>query len=295
MRALFTFLLLLTASTTLAADNSNPLTTDPVADAMFPPSVEELTFEVDGKRLSGLLYQANGFGPHPTVILLHGLPGNEKNLDIAQAVRRAGFNVMFFHYRGAWGSEGDYVLSQLPVDVTGAINFLRNHATRYRVNTRKLSLLGHSMGGFASLAAGSKDRGLICVGALSPANLGLMAEGIRVSEPDALQFLDYADGLFMLHNFDGQSMRKDLLSNSALNLDTRHFGSGLRGKSVLMIVGKNDVVTPPESMFNPTVAAYARDPGIALRHYTIPGDHSFSWSRIQLTELVLDWLQSDCR
>jgi pimeloyl-ACP methyl ester carboxylesterase len=295
MRALFTFLLLLTAGTAQAADDTGPLTTDPQADAMFPPSVEELTIEFEGKRLSGFLYLANGFGPHPTVVLLHGLPGNEKNLDIAQAVRRAGFNVMFFHYRGAWGSEGDYVLTQLPEDVAAAINFLRNHATRYRINTRKLSLLGHSMGGFASLAAGSKDRGLVCVGALSPANLGLMAEGIRVGEPSALQFLDYADGLFMLRNFNGKSMRKDLLSASALSLDTRYFGAGLRGKSVLMIAGSNDVVTPPVTMFDPTVAAYARDPGIDLRHFTITGDHSFSWSRIQLTELILDWLQSDCR
>jgi pimeloyl-ACP methyl ester carboxylesterase len=295
MRVLFTFLFFLTVSTAQAANDSSPLTTDPVPDALFPPSVEELTLEVDGERLSGLLYLANGFGPHPTVLLLHGLPGNEKNLDIAQAVRRAGFNVMFFHYRGAWGSEGDYALTQLPVDVAAAVNFLRNHATRYRVNTRKLSLLGHSMGGFASLAAGSKDRDLVCVGAMSPANLGLMAEGIRVGEPSALQFLDYADGLFMLRNFDGERMRKDLLSASAQSLDTRYFGAGLRGKSVLMIVGRSDVVTPPVSMFDPTVAAYAGDPGIDLQHFTIPGDHSFSWSRIQLTELVLDWLQSDCR
>jgi pimeloyl-ACP methyl ester carboxylesterase len=290
-----TLLLLLFINAAWAADVTNPLVNDPVPDAMFPPSIEELTLEVDGKRLSGLLYLANGIGPHPTVVLLHGFPGNEKNLDIAQAVRRAGFNVMFFHYRGAWGSEGDYCLGQLVEDVQGALNFLRNNATRYRVNTRKLSLLGHSMGGFAALAAGSKDNGLTCVGAMSPANLGLMAEGIRVGEPGALQFLDYADGLFMLKNFDGAHMRKDLLSVSAMSLDTRHFGAGLRGKSVFMVVGEHDVVTPAQSMFDPTVAAYARDPGIELSHFKIPGDHSYSWSRIQLTELVLDWLQTDCR
>ena len=63
MRALFTFLLLLTAGTAQAADDTGPLTTDPQADAMFPPSVEELTIELEGKRLSALLYLANGFGP----------------------------------------------------------------------------------------------------------------------------------------------------------------------------------------------------------------------------------------
>ena len=295
MRALFTLFLLLSTPAVSAGNDANPLIADPTPDNMLPPSIEELSFESDGKRLSGLLYLANGLGPHPTVILLHGLPGNEKNLDIAQAVRRAGFNVMFFHYRGAWGSEGDYRLSYLVDDVRAALNFLRDHATRYRVDTLKLSLLGHSMGGFAALAYGSKDPSLVCVGAMAPANLGLMAEGIRAGEPGALQFLEYADDLFMLRNFSGERMRTDLLSVPAWQIDTRLFAPGLRGKSVFMIAGKDDFVTPVVSMFDPTVAAYKRDPAIDLRHFTIPGDHSFSWSRIQLTELILGWLQNDCR
>jgi pimeloyl-ACP methyl ester carboxylesterase len=273
----------------------DPLTTDPKPEHMFPPSIEELTFFSGESRLSGLLYLANGKGPHPTVILLHGFPGNEKNLDIAQVVRRAGFNVMFFHYRGAWGSEGDYSLKQLPEDVAAAMRFLRSNTTRYRIDSRRLTLLGHSMGGYAALAAGQKDVGLACIGAMAPFNPGLLAEGIRAGEPNAANFLDYADGLFMLHNFDGQEMRKELLSMPPWQLDIRMFGAGLRGKSVLMIAGENDTVVHPEAMFDPTIAAYARDPGIKLRHYTIPGDHSFSWSRIQLTELVLDWLQDQCQ
>ena len=287
--------LLATLSGGLPAVAGNPFTDDPAADAMFPPAIEELAFESHGDRLSGLLYLANGLGPHPTVILLHGLPGNEKNLDIAQVLRRAGFNVMFFHYRGAWGSQGRYTLTGQVADVASALNFLRGHATRYRVDTRKLSLLGHSLGGWTALATGRADAGLVCVGAMAPANLGLMAEGVRSGEPDALAFLDYADTLFMLRDFDGASMRADLLSARALELDTRLFGPGLRGKSVFLITGTEDTVLPPNAMFDPVVAAYRRDPAIALTKFAIPGDHSFSYSRIQLTKRVLNWLQSDCR
>ena len=110
---------------------------------------------MEGSRLSGILYLANGLGPHPTVVLLHGLPGNEKNLDLAQVMRRAGFNVLFFHYRGAWGSEGDYLISRQPEDVAAAIGFLRENAVRYRIDVNAISLLGHSLGGYAALAAGS--------------------------------------------------------------------------------------------------------------------------------------------
>ncbi len=48
---------------------------DPVPDLDAPPGINELTIINDGDRMSGLIYTANGPGPHPTV-LLHGFPGN---------------------------------------------------------------------------------------------------------------------------------------------------------------------------------------------------------------------------
>jgi pimeloyl-ACP methyl ester carboxylesterase len=58
--------------------------------------------------MNGFIYVAAGIQPHPTVLILHGSPGNEQNLDPAQALRRAGYNVLFFHYRGSWGSPGKF-------------------------------------------------------------------------------------------------------------------------------------------------------------------------------------------
>ena len=62
-------------------------------DPVHPPALVELNFESHGERLNGILYQANGAGPHPTVVLLHGYPGNEKNLDLAQSLPRLLFLV----------------------------------------------------------------------------------------------------------------------------------------------------------------------------------------------------------
>ena len=66
----------------------------PAYDADFPPAIVELHFESHGDRLNGHAYLADGPGPHPTVILLHGFPGNERNLDLAQDLRSDGFNVL---------------------------------------------------------------------------------------------------------------------------------------------------------------------------------------------------------
>jgi pimeloyl-ACP methyl ester carboxylesterase len=276
----------------------DPLIADPATpDPDHPPRAAGITITNNGQRMSGILYTANGPGPHPTVVLLHGIPGNEKNLDIAQAVRRAGFNVLFFHYRGSWGSEGNYALLQLADDAGAVLSWLRapRNASRHRVDVKRLSTLGHSMGGFASLAIGARDPELTCVGAMSPANLGVMAAGIASGDPAMLSFLRAADRMFMLAGFDGSTMRRELGSVDPTLIDTSTFGPGLRGKSVFLVVGREDVVIPPQLHFDPVAAAYAKVPGLVLEEHRIRGDHSFSSSRIQLTRLVLDWLQRDCR
>jgi predicted alpha/beta-fold hydrolase len=51
-----------------------------------------------GTLMNALVYVAAGAGPHPAVILLHGFPGNERNLDLAQDMRRAGWDVLYFNY-----------------------------------------------------------------------------------------------------------------------------------------------------------------------------------------------------
>jgi pimeloyl-ACP methyl ester carboxylesterase len=280
-----------------ALAGTDPLVEDPVPDLSHPPAIMELNIPSAGLRLPGLIYLANGAGPHPTVVLLHGIPGNEKNLDIAQALRRAGFNVLFFHYRGAWGAEGSYSVLQVAEDALAALAMLRNplHAKRYRVDVARLSLLGHSLGGFAALRAGSDDDGLRCVGAISPLNFGPLVAGLTAEDTGAEAFLAYADTLYMLRDFDGARLRQQLRSAAPEDIDTTLFGPGLRGKTVLLVTGESDRVTVPAINFHPVVAAYSKEPQIRMRSQVISGDHSFSWSRIALTRLLLEWYLADCR
>ena len=287
-------ILLLALPATLQAAE---LAGDPQADLQHPPAMVELNIPSAGSRMPALLYQAKGAGPHPTVLLLHGFPGNEKNLDIAQALRREGFNVLFFHYRGAWGAEGVYSINQLADDTLAVLAFLRKptNATALRIDTDRLSLLGHSLGGFTALAAGSRDTSLACVGALSPANVGLWKMAIDTEDRNSLRLLDYADTLYMLDGFSASALLAQLRSASLDAVDTRAFGPGLKGKSVLLIVGDQDRVTSPETMFWPVVEEYRKVEGLKLQSHIIAGDHAFSWSRLTLTQLIRDWLLSDCR
>src|SRR6188508_3331608 len=79
----------------VAGDAYDPVTMDPTArDPAYPAEMAELALESGGERLNAILYVAAGRGPHGVVVLLHGHPGNERNLDVAQAIRRAGFSVL---------------------------------------------------------------------------------------------------------------------------------------------------------------------------------------------------------
>src|SRR5689334_9568202 len=121
---------------------------DPPRDANFPAHNQQLLIPSHGVGMNAVLFVASGKRPHRTVILMHGLPGNERNLDLAQAIRRAGWDVLTFTYRGAWGSPGDFSIANAMEDTRAALDFARSPAgEKLGMDPRHIVLAGHSMGG----------------------------------------------------------------------------------------------------------------------------------------------------
>lgn len=160
---------------TLGSIHYDPVTMDPPAlDTAHPPRMAEIAFLSAGERLNGLLYVAAGAGPHPVVLLLHGNPGNERSLDVAQAVRRAGYTVFYFDYRGNWGSGGSFSRTHALEDVSAALRWVRSStvARQFGIDTSRVALIGHSMGGWLALMSAAADPKVACVGALDARNVG---------------------------------------------------------------------------------------------------------------------------
>jgi len=122
---------------------------DGPTDKKLPPALAMFTVPSHGVDLDAWLYVASGAGPHGTVILPHGLPGYEMSGDLAQSIRRAGWNVLLFHYRGTWGVPGPFSQSSAIEDTAEIVRFLREpvNVGKYRGDPRRLVLIGHSFGG----------------------------------------------------------------------------------------------------------------------------------------------------
>jgi uncharacterized protein len=276
-------------------DQTDMITAEPAPtyDPEYPPALIELNFQSHGQRLNGIMYVADGPGPHPTVVLLHGFPGNEKNLDLAQALRADGFNVLFFHYRGAWGSEGAFSFTHVIEDVAVAADHVRANAPKYRSDPDRLILIGHSMGGFAALAASAKDEAIACTAGLAPANFGIMAQTLASDPERKAGFVAYGDSLQMLAGTDGATMVSELIDErEAFNALT--YAPSFAGRSVLIVGADKDEAVPLAPIVQPLIAAYQAAPGVDATGVVLSGDHSFSWSRDELIATVLDWADA-CR
>ena len=137
--------------------------TDPPSDAAHPAKMTVVHIPTHGLLINGLVYQPSGAGLHPTVVICHGLPGNGKNLDLAQALRRAGWNAATFNYRGSWGSPGNYRFAQNLEDSRAVLAYLRDpaNAALLGIDTHRIVLAGHSMGGWVVAHTAASEKGLI--------------------------------------------------------------------------------------------------------------------------------------
>jgi pimeloyl-ACP methyl ester carboxylesterase len=276
----------------------DPVIADPAPiDRAHPAFMTGVAVESGGSRLNGIVYVPQGAGPHPVVILLHGYPGEERNLDLAQAIRRAGWSVLFVHYRGAGGSEGNFSFANAIDDVAATVALVRaeEFAEPLRSDAARIALVGHSMGGFVALYAGSELAEVDCVASLAGANLGLLGRA-AAGDPDqaraAAEQLDRWSG--PIRGTSGEALVRELV-DGAERFDTTRLGGPLAGKAVLLVGGTRDEVTPMDVHHRPLVAALRTANTTRLTDASLDTDHAFSDRRIALSRLVVSWLEEGCR
>lgn len=276
------WLALLVALAPPAATMAQAIRADPPRDANHPAWMEVLHIPSGDVLINGVGYMAAGPGRHPTIVIAHGWPGNEKNLDLAQAVRRAGWNAVTFNYRGSWGSPGSFRFAQVPQDTAAVLAYLRRPAVadRLGIDTRHMVLAGHSMGAWATAKVAASDRGLKGAITISLADLGLVGGAPRAQlvERAAMNAETLAGTTPLL-------MADELIADAAAN----RAAAGAAGLArVPMLVLTSDDGLAPGS--NSLVAAIRAAGGTQVTTAHVATDHSWSDTRLRLETLIIDWL-----
>ena len=268
------------------------ITSDPVAlDAAFPAASRAVTIMSRGSPMNGRVLMAQGAGPHPTVLLLHGLPGIELNFDIAHSIRRAGWNVVTFHYRGSWGSGGEYSIRNAIEDVGSAMTYIRGSAATpaTRTDAANIVIIGHSVGGFAGLTHGAGDPAVKAIAAISPADVGLMGQRFGANPEARGRALNaFSSGTSIKVSSPEQFVQDWIAAGPELGMPK--LAGRLAKKSLLVVGSKRDVVTPMADHYTPLVSALRTSGATDLTEAVMDSDHSYSDHRIALSRAVLSWL-----
>jgi len=246
----------------------------------FPTFNEEMAIGIDGDSIAVYALIASGSNVKETVILLHGIPGNERNLDLAQDLRREGENVIFFSYRGAWGSQGTYSYSNCLVDIDYILDYFSDPALalKMRIDTTRFTLIGHSLGGGLALIKGAKDSRVKKIIALSAANFGYIWRDI--TSVDSLQgFQNYIRSSFVL-NCNPKEFVQEILDNKT-EYDVLTFAQELETKKVLIIDDYDRSNKWPGQLLKP------------IEYVIIESDHSFTNRRKELSVYINAWLKKN--
>lgn len=262
---------------------------DPGSKATVLPKDEGLVVESHGSKLFGRLLLPAFDDLDSTcslVLMLHGYPGVEQNIDIAQLLRMAGYAVVHFSYRGVWGSHGEYCLSHLIEDTFAVMSYIRERASAWRVHPEKIYLLGHSMGGFAAvnaMASGLKVNGAVL---MAPCNISHKYLFNKPAFEILMRCQD--DGYFhtpsrdFIENDVREHAEQWLFENAAEKLDTNIFYG--------FICGATDGSTPPDVHIYPLLEKL-RERGAKVHYTEICDGHTFPANRFRLAAQIVSYLK----
>lgn len=249
-----------------------------------------VTFECRGQQIVGVLHLPEGRGRFPAALLLHGFTGTKSEahrmyVKLARALAGHGVASLRFDFRGSGDSAGEFedlTIRSMVADALEAVRFLARHK---QVNSRRLALVGMSMGGAVAAHVVARERSRFKTLVLwAP-----VAEGAGIlddlSTPEAVASLaetgitDYEGNLvgvqFIRQFADMRPLREVVKSNCP----------------VLLIHGGRDQTVPPHhsDLYEKALRAHKR----MVKKVIIPGaDHTFNrhlWEQRVLTETV-DWL-----
>ena len=290
MKFLRVFTLVLVLGVAAAAQNN---TRKPLANV--PASTVQMIIPSHGNMLLGIFYLAAGAQDHPTAIILHGFPGFEQNLDIAQVLRAHGWNVMAMHYRGSWGVKGDFSFQHAAEDADTEVGFLLDpaNARKYRIDTHEIVVIGHSMGGYMAASATAHNSQVAGAVLISAWNIGAeygAGHDPRSGEPTIVseaKSLESDNNLLPLSGTSGTALAREIYDHQK-ELNFNNLAPAMANRPVFIITS-NDGLAPIDKALADALHKDG-DNHVNERHWNT--DHSYSGQRAELTAAIWEWTKN---
>ncbi len=249
-----------------------------------------IVFDSRGQQVVGMLHLPEGNGRFPAALLLHGFTGTRVEphrmfVKISRNLAQHGIASLRFDFRGSGDSAGDFedmTIRSETIDSLEAIRFLARHK---RINSRRLALIGMSMGGAVAAHVVARERHRIkSLVLLAPVAEG---EGIldELSTPEAVSSLAETG----ITDHDGDLVGVAFIRQFA---EMRPLREVVKCQCpVLLIHGAKDQTVPAHhsEMYEHALQTHKR----VVKKVIIAGaDHNFNkhiWESRVITETV-DWL-----
>jgi dipeptidyl aminopeptidase/acylaminoacyl peptidase len=251
------------------------------------------------QRMWGVLHLPNGRGPHPAILMLHGLTGDMVGphrlfLHAARAFAAQGIAVFRFDMRGSGQSEGEFQDMTLAAEASDAQAALEWLIGRPEIDASRVGVLGLSLGGMVlNMLVGRNPSLVQGVAYWSAAANGeaFMNVAEHTSEkngtsPDAVMQKLMQDGYTMLWGYPlGLPFIQGLLQeqgNSLKELANYH------GKAIIVQNTGDPTVLPSQA------EVYAQHYGERATLYRLEENtHTFETPAIerQVIDLTLDWFR----
>jgi pimeloyl-ACP methyl ester carboxylesterase len=202
--------------------------------------------------------------------------------------------VLYFNYRGSWGTPGDFSFGHSIEDVASAVDYLRqpDNAKLLRLDPKRIVLIGHSMGGFMAIQAAASDLAIVAVGTISASDVGGRVPQPLSNEVAGAFVTRYAsslenEGMAPLAGCSSAGLAREAVDNAgrwafisrAVDLKDRPF----------LVITSDDGYAAANDAF---VSALRRagDDRITTKHFAT--DHVYSDQRLELSASVRKWLKT---
>ena len=200
---------------------------------------DKITLIIDSISIIGRLFLPKGEGPHPAVCICHGIPSDKPKEkedggypELAERMRREGFAVFIFNFRGTGESGGNLDLTGWTRDLSASIDYLW---ALLEVDRTHLVLLGFSGGAAVAIYIAACDARVSCVAACaSPAEFTFLSD---VDQPQ--QVVDYFRGIGVIRDEDFPETTEEWLDGFNLIRPVDYVAS-ISPRPLLLVHGDKD-------------------------------------------------------